>query len=184
MEKSQQQKTLAQIISVVLHPGIMLGILSLVFIRHTGVSPEDFVRAISPTVVVVMSYLFTVVFILKLVDIDFTDVKKRPPFLIVSVVGFFISLLVAKQIAPELEIVFVKMLLILLFITSISFYWKVSMHSTSFTTAILALAYFESPIFLLGLLLLPLLYWARIHLHKHKLGQLLVGSFLSLIIIF
>lgn len=57
---------------------------------------------------------------------------------------------------------------------------KASMHAGAFTFGIVYLVGSYGQLFSLGLIILPLVYWARIKLHKHTWKQLFLGTLLGL----
>lgn len=57
---------------------------------------------------------------------------------------------------------------------------KASMHAGAYTFGVVYLIESYGQIFSLGLILLPLIYWSRIKLHKHTWRQLFLGTILGL----
>lgn len=64
----------------------------------------------------------------------------------------------------------------------INFFYKVSLHASLTTSAVLLLNYFFSFNLPFLYILIPLVFWSRLKLKKHTIGQLLLGSFISLFI--
>lgn len=79
---------------------------------------------------------------------------------------------------------FFKSMLIVIFLGTFFFVNKyvdkASMHAGAFTFGIVYLVGSYGQIFSLGLVILPLVYWARIKLHKHTWKQLFLGTLLGL----
>lgn len=50
-------------------------------------------------------------------------------------------------------------------------HWKASIHAATFAASVIALALVESPYLLVGLVALPLVFWARLHRKRHSLAQ-------------
>lgn len=173
----------AEIISLTLHPATAFLFASYTLITHFGLAKTDYILAVSPFIVLTGLYIILTVFVEKKSDLDFSDVKTRPPMLSIASLGLLISIIMARFIAPEINLALERILIILIMTTIISMYWKISVHAISFSiAAFLAVRYLSEMYFLL-FLLLPLLYWARIYLRKHELLQLIIGSIISAIIL-
>jgi len=66
----------------------------------------------------------------------------------------------------------------------ISYFWKISMHSSGVTMLVMMfLLVFGTSMWPL-ILLIPLVWWARIVLKRHNIWQLVAGCILSIIIIY
>lgn len=66
-----------------------------------------------------------------------------------------------------------------LMLALISLRWKISVHASVFTAGVISIALISSPLVLWGLLLLPLVMWARVKRHRHTWAQGLVPVLLS-----
>jgi hypothetical protein len=64
-------------------------------------------------------------------------------------------------------------------ITIITRFWKVSLHAAGITPITVVLLIMFGWYALPAILLVPLVYWARLVLKKHSLAQLIVGSLVS-----
>lgn len=183
-KKADNSRFVALIISWGLHPITMFLIMSAGIVYQYQLNLVKFISIFSVPLITVSLYIIIVVFVLKTADIEFTDVKKRPPLLIIATISFIISLILGRSTVPEINHVITRLVIVLIIVTSISFYWKVSFHALFFSMTVFYLAGNFSPLFLMLFSLIPSLYWSRIHLHKHELAQLIVGTIISTIIIY
>lgn len=68
-------------------------------------------------------------------------------------------------------------------VSIVSYFWKVSMHSSMITCFTMMLVFIFGYQYWLIFLLIPLVWWARLVLNRHTIWQLLAGCGLSIIII-
>jgi len=66
----------------------------------------------------------------------------------------------------------------------VSYFWKVSMHSSAVTMFVMMILFIFGPNFWPAIFLIPIVWWARLVLHRHTIWQLLVGSILSISVIY
>lgn len=173
----------ANIISVVLHPILFLILMCILMVKFYDLSFRQVSLIFFPFLLPVFSYIFLAVAVFKTTDIDFSDVKTRRPLLLIGLLGFAISMVLTNINIPVLSGIMMRVFILLVIATAVTYYWKISFHSIFFTLFVVLLIKFVSPLFGLLLLLLPLLYWARIVLNKHRLSQLVLGSLICLIVL-
>lgn len=175
---------LALFVSAVLNPAAWIGLSGILLVRYFDLGFDQAFLLFAPVVIPAAIYITVVVFILKKTDIEFTDVKSRPPILMIAVAGLLLSLLMAETINSGLAVILNRSLLILSVTTAITFYWKISFHAIFYTMSVLLFyRLLEYPALLLLLYLLPLLYWSRITLKKHEFAQLILGTIMSFLIL-
>ena len=122
----------------------------------------------------------------KIYDIHMPDRKNRMKpmiFTIFSNIAGFIVLYLLK--APF----FLRTLCILSIIatsilTVITFYWKISLHTSWITSIVITFNVLLGPWMLLLLPLIPIIGWARVRAKKHTTPQVVLGAGLSSIICF
>lgn len=180
----ERVKLIAIFISIILHPLMMTIILAISISLYFNLTFDKYFSVFATPLIMVAIYIFFAVFIFKISDIEFSDVKTRPPLLITANIGLFISILIANILVPDLAYLLVRLLLVFLIVTFISFYWKISLHAIFFTLTVTFLSISFDIKFLSFLVLLPALYWSRIYLHKHHISQLIAGSLLSFLLLF
>lgn len=64
----------------------------------------------------------------------------------------------------------------------LSYFWKVSMHSSMITFFVLMIVLMFGPAWWPVVFLIPLVWWARLVLYRHTIWQLLVGMILSIVV--
>lgn len=68
--------------------------------------------------------------------------------------------------------------------SGISYFWKISMHSSAVTMFVLMILFIFGNQFWPAIFLIPLVWWARLVLHRHNIWQLLAGSILSIAVVY
>lgn len=142
---------------------------------------------VSPFLIFIPLIFFAISYKLGWVsDIDLSERKERPAFLVV-----FVSLLLILSIllyvigVPEKFFVYAFSGLIMVTVASIiTLYWKVSFHTavtTSVVTAILMLGGFR---FYPFLILIPIVGWSRVILGKHSFWQVTGGTLMAFVVTF
>jgi len=137
---------------------------------------------VSPFLIFVPLIFFAVSYKLGWVsDIDMTERKERPLFLVVFVASLFVlSITLYLLKVPEKFFIYVFSGLIMTSIASIiTLYWKISFHTAitgSVVTAILMLGGLRFwPLFFLT----PIVGWSRVILGKHSFWQVTGGTLLA-----
>lgn len=181
--KKQHTKLTAQIVSRLLGPPVWMALGGLGIYYRYRFNAWTAIWVILPFVVSVSIYVLYAVLISKKTDYEFTDVKSRRPAMLIGCLSLFVSLLISINMQPVLTPVIMRLLIVLIAVTAITFYWKISFHTTGFTIGVMMLVqYVDFRLFVL-IYLSPLLYWARIALKKHTFEQLILGSFVSVLMI-
>jgi len=179
----QDNRKLATFISLVFNPALMIFLQALILLRTYPVTPHQLLLVTMPFIVPSVLYVLIMVFILKRVDYEFTKKESRWPVLILIVLGMLVSVPLSVSITPSMTQLLLRMLVMFIIVTSVTFYWKVSLHTLFFSmTVIMLSSYVDSGLILLYILL-PLIYWSRIVLHKHTPSPLLLGTLLPILIV-
>lgn len=185
MEKgSEYKRKLALLISWTIHPIPSFVIVNASIMYYLDLTAGEMVKVFAPFYLITIFYIIISVFVLHHADIEFTNVKKRPPLFIAMILGLVVSLIIAKSHVPAIDPFITRLMVILIIAATITFYWKISIHALFSTMAIIMLIQTVSMWYVLLFALLPGLYWSRIYLHKHKYWQLVAGSLLSLVLLF
>jgi membrane-associated phospholipid phosphatase len=66
----------------------------------------------------------------------------------------------------------------------ITFYWKISLHTSWITTIVITFNVLLGPWMLLLLPLIPIIGWARVRVKRHTTPQVIMGAGISSIICF
>ncbi|KXK26930.1 MAG: hypothetical protein TR69_WS6001000954 [candidate division WS6 bacterium OLB20] len=179
----KDKRELARTVSLILNPAVMIALQMMIIIRAFAVTPEQLFKVSLPFLLPVSCYIIIMVFVLKKVDYDFTSRMSRWPVLILAIGGLLISVPASLQMAPELTGFLMRMLVLFVLIATVTFYWKVSLHMVFFSMTVMMLAVYIQQSLIVMYVFLPLLYWARIYLHKHTPSQLLLGTILPVLVI-
>lgn len=120
----------------------------------------------------------------KRIDLDVTKRQDRMIPLILATTGAIIgSFFVLNDLHNHtLTLISYVLVAMLISLTIVTFVWKISLHAATTASMVTMLVSLVSPYFaFLFLLLLPII-WSRLHLHRHTLAQLLVGSLTGVVI--
>lgn len=138
------------------------------------------VTYISPFLVFIPLIFFAISFKLGWVsDIDLSDRKQRPLYLIVFIAGMFIAsaILYILQVPLKFFVYTFSGLVMTVITTLITLFWKISFHTAVTTSVVTAITILGGIRYLPFFILIPIIAWARIVLKKHTLNQV-VGGFL------
>lgn len=117
-------------------------------------------------------------------DFDVSEKQQRPKLFFVSgILALLYAVSVLFLHGPE--ILFVSIIgigLVLLTSSAINTKIKVSGHLATLTAFIFLLILLYSKLWIFALLLLPLLAWSRIKLHRHTLTEVITGSVIGVTI--
>jgi hypothetical protein len=179
---------LANWLSILLGPHTWLPLLFLILIFKTNLSQQE-LKIILPTVLIfqVIIPLLYLILAPKLNWVEKWDMEKteeRKPFLFLliilslltsTIICFFGNLLLLK-----LNITLLSLILVLSIIT---LFWKVSLHVSINTASAIIINYLYNWELPWLYIIIPLTFWSRLKLKKHSLNQLLAGFALTTLII-
>lgn len=122
-------------------------------------------------------------------DVDVTQVKQRRLFFILVLIGHVLSTyLIAQYGNSEVTNFRLWLLLIEVVGTAITFAWKISGHLAINSATVIALLIMVGeqgwPWLWLIWLILPIVAWSRVVLHKHTVAQTLAGGFLPIVMLY
>lgn len=190
MEKDQKNIKFAELVSNIFNPGILAILILLVAVYKSGMPTNIAVGwyvgiLVLNGVIPGMIYLF---FTHKGYVFDDTlhndDVHKER----VAIYGVFLSLtaiellvmVAARHFYQPLYATFVGGTVAIIIAGAVSYFWKVSMHSSMITFFVLMLILMFGPDWWPTILLIPLVWWSRLVLYRHTIWQLLGGMLLSI----
>ncbi len=176
-------KRLAVITSFLLNPAIWSMLTLAILFRVFDVSFNDALEIFIPGFVPVFLYVAVTVVLTRKSDIEFTDVRTRPPLLVIACLGALISTVISARLAPGVNYYLTRSLIVLVLTTAITFYWKISFHAIFFSMSVLTMARLLHPAFIMLFVFLPVLFWSRIILKKHKLIQLICGTLITFLVL-
>ena len=102
---------------------------------------------------------------------------------IIIIIAFEIVLMLIFQKYNPLFAVFISSFAVSVISGIISYFWKISAHIIRMSTTITLLTLLLGTWVLWSVVFIPIIIWARLKLHRHTLGQLLVGFIVPPIII-
>lgn len=187
-DKNTLSTEIAELISTITDPLIITIVTLLVILKSISMTFKEatlwFLLVMGITIVPTALYIFRGMKKGDIHDWFITERKERYKVLLVGMFSLLIlNLILLLMSAPSLLLVFGQTAFLLgLFLSLTTLFWKVSFHSSFFTF------FAASLVGLFGMKLawlfvfLPLVGWARIKLHKHTVGQVVVGSLMSLVI--
>lgn len=193
MSTNQTTKKIAEIVSVILNPGV-LAILILFMAIYKSHMPFNIALGWYIAVLVLnciipgLIYLF---FTHHGYVFDDTLHNKHVHRERIILFGVFLSvtavellvMALTRQFYQPLFAVIIGGIVAIIIAGAVSYFWKVSMHSsmiTFFTMMIVFIfGYQYWPVFLL----IPLIWWARLVLYRHTIWQLFAGMFFSILIV-
>lgn len=122
----------------------------------------------------------------KIKDIFISDRRERYNLLIIaSVVATLFTAILWYFSAPKLILAYSTAALVLaLVMTIVTFFWKISGHTSVLTLNLLTLLFVWQYNHLWLVILLPIVAWARIKLKVHTLEQVVAGTVVSTMIFF
>jgi len=109
-------------------------------------------------------------------DIDIINRKERVlPFLLVTFC-FSIAVILSRQFGNIFLFNFQLILFITMLVSfAITLFWKISLHMGLSTVTFIFLLAFSGVRFLPFIIMIPLIYWARLYLKRHTHAQLIAG---------
>jgi membrane-associated phospholipid phosphatase len=179
----------AKLISAIFHPLLTPAVAFLLLITANGrLNLSE--KVITTAIAVSFSCVFPIAslwYLLQKGTVDSVDVavrEQRPWPLVLAALNYFFGFLLLSYIqAPEL----VQGLMFCyatntLVVALITFWWKVSVHTTAMSGPLVALTYSFGSWVLPFFLLVPLVGVSRVVLHRHTVGQVIVGGLLGLVL--
>ena len=184
---TRNQSTLktAQIISLISTPPLVAVICIGALAYYYGHSTNKFLTwwLYSTLLIVGPAAIFLIYQVIKKkeFDIDVSDRSDRVvPLLFASLGAFLISHLVGERFPlSTLSVASQLVSLVLISLTVITFFWKVSLHTTTVSTLItflvVSIGWYYSAFYLIVLII----GWARYYQRKHTRNQLVLGALLG-----
>jgi membrane-associated phospholipid phosphatase len=131
-----------------------------------------------------MAYIIVGVISGKFTDVDVSIRSQRVgPFLFgiaSTAIGYVILTIThgQKNLATILLLIAISGVVMML----ITFWWKISMHASALSAAVTALAFVYGFIVLPAYLLVILVSWSRVKLHRHTISQVAAGSLVGIVL--
>jgi membrane-associated phospholipid phosphatase len=179
----------AKLISAIFHPLLTPAVAFLLLLTtHEQLDLSE--KVIATAIAVSFSCVFPIASLWYLLQkgmvesIDVAVREQRPWPLTLAALNYFFGFLLlsyvqAPELAQGLMFCYATNTLIVALIT---FWWKVSVHTTAMSGPLVALTYNFGPWVLPFFLLVPLVGISRVVLNRHTVGQVIVGGLLGLVL--
>ncbi len=179
----------AKLISAILHP-LLTPAVAFLLLLTTNEQLDLSEKVIATAIAVSFSCVFPIAslwYLLQKGTVESIDVavrEQRPWPLTLAALNYFFGFLLlsyvqAPELAQGLMFCYATNTLIVALIT---FWWKVSVHTTAMSGPLVALTYNFGPWVLPFFLLVPLVGISRVVLNRHTVGQVIVGALLGLVL--
>ena len=189
MPKVSVRHTVARIISHGLDPSLMWPLFIFMVLLGSGLAREQiaillipvfFLEAVTPVGLVVLFKRMNIIS-----DWEITNFKERRLLFSAVVVAHGISLVLFYFLGNELAFE-IRLLAWLIQATGtlVTFYWKISVHTSSFTMVAFVLILLFGWMWWPVLLLIPPLAWSRVERKKHTWAQVIAGSGLTALVFY
>lgn len=184
----QTKHTIAEVVSWTFFPPLVATIFFIFLIfRYSSDFGQglNWLISISPFLIFFPIVLFALSYKLGWInDLDMTDRKERPFFLIVFVASLAIvsAILYFIDVPPKFFVYVFSGLVMTVICTAITFFWKISFHTAVITSVVTAISILGGLRFLPFFILVPLISWARIVLKKHTIWQTIMGFIVAFIV--
>jgi len=122
----------------------------------------------------------------KIYDIHIPEKSNRMKPLLFTLLSYVTGLIVLYLLeAPIfLKTIFILTIASALIYTVITYYWKISMHTSYITFVVITFNILLGPWMLLLLPLIPIVGWARVRAKRHTTPQVIMGAGVSSIVCF
>ncbi len=180
-------KFLAQFISTVLNPIVILAVLPFVLVyKATGETSSGIFWTFFSWIFILIFALFFFIGLEKkyFTNIDVSIRKQRPLLYSFSIglsviYAFFLNYFKAPEI---LFIALFGLIMGLVVMELVNRITKASVHVATLSAFVTALALGYGPVFILSFMLIPLLSWARIVTHNHTRRQVVIGATMGILV--
>jgi membrane-associated phospholipid phosphatase len=167
----------AKIITNLFNPFLLFPLFHIFyFISNYETLNQVIILSLFQTLIPVLTMLF-LIRLKKIKDLEMTDVKERTSFFTYLSILFVISCCFVIT-SPFVLLINLGLALLMLIVTPIYLFWKISAHMIFDVYMFLNLALI-SIVFLPLILFIPIIAWTRVYLKNHTLNQTIAGSILG-----
>ncbi len=128
-------------------------------------------------------YIFLLYHKKKIYDLHLPNRENRIKPLVVTIIsyvmGFFILYVLDAPVF--LRSIFAVSIVTMLILTTITYFWKISFHTSWITVVSITFFILFGGWMLLLLVLIPFIGWARVRIKRHTIPQVILGSIISAI---
>jgi len=117
----------------------------------------------------------------KIFDLHLPNRENRIKPLIVALISYIMGFFILYVLnAPLfLKAIFAVTIINGLLLATITYFWKISFHTSWITVVAITFYIIYGPWMLLLLLLIPFVGWARVQIKRHTIMQVILGSIIS-----
>ena len=177
----QLRRRVAFVVSQLTNPVLAVAVGLAIMTNHYTDNFSEFVEwtVIGLALIVGPGLVYTTVTWLRSRKIDI-DISKREdriiPLLLSTMGAVFVSFLVSSRLhSPSLVLVSYVLVAMLVFLTFITFVWKISFHAATPAAAVTLLVLFRGPEYAWFYLAIVPVVWSRLVLKQHTPAQLAAG---------
>ncbi len=122
----------------------------------------------------------------KIYDIHIPEKTNRIKPLLFTLLSYSTGLILLYLLdAPTfLKVIFILTIISTSILTAITYYWKISLHTSWITFVVITFNVLLGPWMLLLLPLIPIIGWARVKARRHTTPQVILGAGISSIVCF
>lgn len=175
----------ARAISAFSHPVVVFPLTFPIFMAKASLSREQAYLLVLIAFFACLPFLYFFYQLKKkrIGDWDTIDRKERYPIYFMGIVGGSLAIaLLAFFDHPYTFLIALAFYLLVVSVTVINFFWKISLHSATITAAVLLFnSFVQTNAYLF--LLIPLVGWSRFEEKKHTPGQIFGGVVLGVVVV-
>jgi len=185
----ETRKRIANLISNILNPFLVSLILILLLSFGVTSSILDALKwALVLTAFSVVPVYLAIIYLVRSGRLDnvFTNVRRQRTKIYLLAGGWAAAgcvVLLYLKAPPRLLAVSVAGFLTAIIFMCINLWWKISLHTAFIAASVTLLVILYGWVAMVAIVLLPLMFWARMELKRHSLAQVAAGALLSTLIV-
>jgi len=185
----ETRKRIANLISNILNPFLVSLILILLLSFGATSSILDALKwALVLTAFSVVPVYLAIIYLVRSGRLDnvFTNVRRQRTKIYLLAGGWAVVgcvVLLYLKAPPRLLAVSVAGFLTAIIFMCINLWWKISLHTAFIAASVTLLVILYGWVAVVAIVLLPLMFWARMELKRHSLAQVVAGALLSTLIV-
>ncbi len=185
----ETRKRIANLISNILNPFLVSLILILLLSFEATSNVLDALKwALVLTVFSVVPVYLAIIYLVRSGRLDsvFTNVRRQRLKIYLLAGGWAVVgcvVLLYLKAPPGLLAASVAGLLTIVIFMCINLWWKISLHTAFIAASVTLLVILYGWVAAVAIVLIPLMFWARMELKRHSLAQVVAGALLSALIV-
>lgn len=185
----ETRKRIANLISNILNPFLVSLILILLLSFEATSNILDALKwALVLTAFSVVPVYLAIIYLVRSGRLDnvFTNVRRQRTKIYLLAGGWAAAgcvVLLYLKAPPGLMAVSVAGFLTAIIFMCINLWWKISLHTAFIAASVTLLVILYGWVAMVAIVLIPLMFWARMELKRHSLAQVAAGALLSTLIV-